>query len=258
MTSILLHAPLHRFAVEHGPAAVALSLAEQLGAPLTALLFDYPQAGRPEGDRAGARSMLEGEAAARGVSLRAVTEHSHAIGIHEVVAGEARLRSLVVAGTDPEGLLSERQVTEHLLFQSGRPVLIVPPNATHVDLTTIAIAWDGGRCAARALGDAEPLIDRAQHSHLLRLIGDKEIYDSLSLDETAAALGERGWSIEAREVARGQRGSGQALAEEAIAVGAGLLVMGAHSRGSLRERLFGGATMDVIERPLLPTLLSHG
>jgi len=42
-----------------------------------------------------------------------------------------------------------------------------------------------------------------------------------------------------------------------VTQGAGFLVMGAFTRAPLRERLFGGATRLVLDRPALPTLLSH-
>ncbi len=127
--TILLYAPLHATKSEQGPAAAALALAAWTSAKVTALLFDYHLPGRPSTDPQAAAEALEARSAQIGVTVEAITSHSHAHGIHEVVADHARVHDLVVAGSDGYGLLPERQVSEYLLFESGRPMLIVPAPA---------------------------------------------------------------------------------------------------------------------------------
>ena len=257
LKTILLHAPLHVTRPERGPAAAALALAAQHKAKLTALLFDYQQPGRASGDAEAATAALQSAAGEAGVTVEAISTHSHAHGIHEVVADHARLHDLVVAGTDGNGLLPERQVSEYLLFESGRPVLLVPSEGGAIDTRVAAVAWDGSRAAARALGDAMPLLRSADDVVLLHFPDDKPLRGSLDLDRVESALCDRGLPVRSHPAQRGARAIGVALGQEARAQGAGLLVMGAYTRAPLRERLLGGATRHVLDRPLLPTLLSH-
>ena len=257
LKTILLHAPLHASKSEQGPAAAALALAARTSAKVTALLFDYHLAGRPSMDPQAAAEALEARAAQIGVTVETITSHSHAQGIHEVVADHARVHDLVVAGSDGSGLLSERQVSEYLLFESGRPVMLVPAGSRKFDFRIGAVAWDGSRAAARALGDAMPLLRDADEVILLHFPDDKPLVGSLELPQVANKLKERGLTIRFHVAERGAPPIGVALSEQALTQGAGFLVMGAFTRAPLRERLFGGATRLVLDQPALPTLLSH-
>lgn len=255
--TILLHAPLHASKSEQGPAAAALVLAAWTSAKVTALLFEYNLPGRPSMDPRAAAEALEARSAELGVIVEAITSHSHAQGIHEVVADHARLHDLVVAGSDGSGLLPERQVSEYLLFESGRPLLLVPADSRKFDFRIGAVAWDGSRAAARALGDAMPLLRDADEVLLLHFPDDKPLVGSVGLPQVANSLRERGLTVRLHVAERGARPIGVALSEEALTQGAGFLVMGAFTRSPLRERLLGGATRLVLDRPALPTLLSH-
>ena len=206
---------------------------------------------------AAAAAALEARSAELGVTVEAITSHSHAQGIHEVVADHARLHDLVVAGSDGSGLLPERQVSEYLLFESGRPVLLVPADSRKFDFRIGAVAWDGSRAAARALGDAMPLLRDADEVVLLHFPDDKPLVGSLDLPQVERNLRERGLTVRLHVAERGARPIGVALSEHAVSQGAGFLVMGAFTRARLREQLFGGATRLVLDRPTLPTLLSH-
>jgi hypothetical protein len=53
-------------------------------------------------------------------------------------------------------------LVEACLFASGRPVLVVPARGAAASGSNVAVLWDGSRAAARALGDALPLLSKAQ------------------------------------------------------------------------------------------------
>ena len=62
----------------------------------------------------------------------------------------------------PDGDIAETLVIEAALFGSGRPVLVVPYiQSTGLKLDRVMVCWDGSRSAARAVGDAMPLLRRA-------------------------------------------------------------------------------------------------
>ena len=257
LKTILLHAPLHVTDPGKGSAAAALALAARHRASATALLFDYNVHGQHYPAADAAETTLRETASTAGVELQTVTTHSHAQGIHEVVADYARLHDLVISGTDDRGILPERQVSEYLLFESGRPVLLVPAGQRRFEFARAALAWDGSRAAARALGDALPLLVDAETVSVLHLGDDKDMNGCFSPEQVEEALRARGLPARFHRAERGNRTIATALAEEAKGLGAGLLVMGAYTRSRLTERLLGGATRGTLDRPLLPTLLSH-
>jgi hypothetical protein len=62
--------------------------------------------------------------------------------------------------SSPDGVANDDMV-ETSLFESGRPVMVVP--YIHKDglkLGRLVCCWDGGRAAARAINDALPLLSR--------------------------------------------------------------------------------------------------
>jgi nucleotide-binding universal stress UspA family protein len=66
-----------------------------------------------------------------------------------------------------------------------------------------------------------------------------------------------GMSANAQTAEQGDRQVGEALLEGASRLGADLLVMGAYSRGPLRESVFGGATVHIRSHASLPIFLAH-
>ena len=52
---------------------------------------------------------------------------------------------------------------EGALFESGRPVIVVPYiQKSGLTLERVLVCWDGGRTAARAIADAMPFLERAK------------------------------------------------------------------------------------------------
>src|SRR5581483_7271084 len=61
----------------------------------------------------------------------------------------------VIQQADPDNLVYEDLLLEAALFDSGRPVLVVPYAKSSVfRLERLMICWDGSRNAARAIADA--------------------------------------------------------------------------------------------------------
>lgn len=256
--TVLLFAPAETTASDHGPAAYAISLAKAHGAKLTLFVvdLDVTTPGRST-DSAAVATAIGNAARAADVGFQVITEHTHAIGIHEVVAEHARLHDRTVAGCSGEGLLNERMVVEHLLFDSGRPILLVPDRHDGVfSSATTVIAWDNSRAASRALGDAKPLVGRGELI-FLAIDGDKHVTGDFSPEEVVGAARQRNFVASYATAARGNRSIADALQDEAHALGAGLLVMGGYAHSRLRRFVLGSATAGIIAGPRLPVLLSH-
>lgn len=271
--NVLLHASAENVVPDRGAAAWAIGIAARFDAHLTALVhqldvvlprsahggeIETDSAADNESAPATRAAQLEAAAARADIRAEVITRRSFAYGIPEIAAERARLHDLVVSGVDQTGLLSERSVAEHLLFEAGRPLVVVPQDhATPFKCERIVIAWDWSRAAARALGDAMPLLRAASDVRILTFGDDKQFDTSLDEDVFIDSLRHRGVSGRFEVATRGGRPVGQALCEEALERDADLLVMGGYGHSRLRQFILGGATRATLDGPGLPTLLSH-
>lgn len=274
--SILLHVAAETSEPEAGPGGYALKLAETFRAELTALIYEldvvlpksvYGRRITADAQAALAvrnsdvqeRARLLSEAAARaGVKLELRTERSFAYTIPEIVAEQARLHDLTVSGVDDRGLLSEHAIAEYVLFQSGHPLVVVPAShSAALCLETIVVAWDYSRVAARAMTDALPLLRKGREIIIAAFGDDKEMESSLAREDVISSLRSRGVNARYQQAERGDRAISEAINTLCVEQGANLLVMGAYGHSRFREFILGGATRGVLEKPALPTFLSH-
>jgi hypothetical protein len=86
----------------------------------------------------------------------------------EMIPIRARVSDLTVLARPHEQAPPElNAVLEATLFGAGRPLLIVPPGGAPEFGRSVAIAWNGGTEAARAVGWALPFLDEAGAVHSL-------------------------------------------------------------------------------------------
>lgn len=192
-------------------------------------------------------SQLQAHCATRRVSLGAVFNSA---------TSEARYCDLTLLPWSAE-TGAVRDMAEAIVFGSGRPVILVPPTAGPAPLGHLAIAWDGSRVAARALGDALPLLAEGGHVSVLTVEDEKPLGGPDLAGVLASWLEKRGVGATPVEVALGKRNISEALQETALSKGSQLLAMGGFGHSRIRDFVLGGATKGVLERLHLPVLLSH-
>ncbi len=170
-------------------------------------------------------------------------------------ARSAELVVMVPAQTDG-GSGYESDVAERVVMQAGRPVLLLPPKFDgKLSFEHIAIAWDGGREAARAVFDALPFLT---HSKKVWIFGVDEARRGTEPEaEIATTLARHKIKAEIAHVASVGMNTGETLLQAAKDHGAGLLVMGAYGHSRLSEFVFGGATRHVLRHVTMPVLMSH-
>jgi nucleotide-binding universal stress UspA family protein len=177
----------------------------------------------------------------------------------EIVLEHARAADLVIASqADPDWDLSSiLDFPERLMLGAGRPVLVLPRAGKFRMPKRITVAWNDRREAARALGDALPLLKTADDVTIVTIEEDAPREGQLPDTEIAAALGRHG--IKARLVSdvRGHRAVGEAILQQAADHGADLLVMGAYGHSRVREFVFGGATRHILNDMTLPVMFSN-
>jgi nucleotide-binding universal stress UspA family protein len=199
------------------------------------------------GEETGAPDLRTGEALARDLGRVA--------GVH------ARYGDLcVLTRPSAEGGDGRHDLIEGVLFNSGRPALIIPPGwkGTTIGARPL-LAWDASREATRALSESYDLIDGAETTLVvtvdakIKMFGHGESPGA----NIAAHLARRGAKVEVRNVDGEGRSHADSVLEQATAFNADLIVMGGYAHARIREYVFGGATRDMLEKANVPLLMAH-
>jgi len=167
---------------------------------------------------------------------------------------------VIVSQAAPDAKDSLAADIDSLIYEAGRPVLVVPHSAPLIStFRHILIAWNGSREAARAAFDALPFIIEAEQTEIL--VVDPVETASQSSDaagaEIAAAFARHGAKVSVSvQDSRGHTVDA-VIHQKIVETGADLLVMGAYSHSWLREFLFGGVTRSVLQAGDVAILLSR-
>lgn len=174
----------------------------------------------------------------------------------DAAAAEARYFDLAVLPWSGE-TFEAHDMTQAVVFGSGRPTVLVPPSARPASLDHIAMAWDASRVAARALGDVLPLLAEGGRVSVLTVQDEKPLSGTNLAGALASSLEERGFSATPLEITLGERTIAEALQDTALSEGAQVLAMGGFGYSRIRDFILGGATKGVLTQLRLPILLSH-
>jgi nucleotide-binding universal stress UspA family protein len=174
----------------------------------------------------------------------------------DVAATEARYFDLSVLPWSGETVLAQ-DMSEAVVFGSGRPAILVPPSVHPTRVDHIAIAWDESRVAARALGDALLLLPKGGRISVLTVNDEKPLSGSDIAGSLSSSLERRGFKAKPFSINLLGKTIAETLQETAMAEGAQLMAMGGFGHSRLRDFVLGGATQGVLSQLRLPTLLSH-
>jgi nucleotide-binding universal stress UspA family protein len=273
--------PLTSFPVATNAQAIetAVALAENVKAKMSAIAFDM-DIQSPVGlyaDPLGVRGILSADskksaAIARDLlsSFEAIAigrnvEHDHnllrakPIDIPTCVAEEAKFRDLTIFPLKETDAPSQA-IAEQLIFDSGRPVLIVLDDSKRQfphSFDSIAVAWDFSRAATRAVADALPLLERGKNIRIFTVTGEKAIKTSSSATALARHLGRHGIEATVDDVKWNGRAIGNVFEAYVEEHKVDLLVMGAYGHSKMREFVLGGATVSMLSHPPTWVLMSH-
>ncbi len=174
----------------------------------------------------------------------------------KIVAAEAARANLVVIGHGAGRYQGDaKQAVHAALFDAKRATLLVPETVPASLGRSVAVAWKPSEAADRAIDAALPLLLRAERVTILTETedGDREaepVSHMQRLQQADVPVTVHRFQAKGRKI-------GNALIEEAHAVDADLLVMGAYTHNRLAELVLGGATREVFVAADLPVLMHH-
>ena len=174
-----------------------------------------------------------------------------------VVGMIGRVYDLIVV-EQPEKLASIAEATlEDALFESGRPVLMVPKRIPSTFGEVVAIAWNGSTETALTVALGMPFLKQARHVAIVAVSGQHMPEPGPEGDELARTLERHGIDISLRTAVGRQKPQGESFLKEALAAGADLLIKGAYTQSRIRQMIFGGATRHIIMEANLPVLMAR-
>jgi hypothetical protein len=115
----------------------------------------------------------------------------------------ARFDLSIVRQAEPGKAPLEELVIEGALFDSGRPVLVVPYiQKAPLNLDRVLVCWNGSRNAARAVGDAMPFLHRAKTVEVVIVLGEGGGSDEIPGADVGERLARHGLNVEVERVPR--------------------------------------------------------
>ena len=166
----------------------------------------------------------------------------------DFVGSYGRVFDIIVLARPGEEWQSPSMVTlESALFESGRPVLIAPPDSPRSLATNILIAWNRSTEQARATAFAMPLLRLAERITILTVEGSTVA--GPSGEQMARSLRMNGIAAEPMTLTAGKRSAGEIILAKAAELGCDLIVKGAYTQSRLRQMIFGGTTRHILATP---------
>jgi len=194
-----------------------------------------------------------------GVTAEPLTLSASFAGVGEQFGRIARRFDLSIVGqAEPEASAAEEMIAEAALFESGRPVIIVPYiQKAPLKLDRIMLCWDGSRAATRAIADAMPLLDRAGRVEIVIIANEHGKLDEIEGADMGAHLARHGLNVEVKRTVLGDIDVADVILSHAADAGSDFIVMGGYGHSRLREFVLGGVTRSIFRSMTAPVLMSH-
>lgn len=179
------------------------------------------------------------------------------------LTAEARTADLIVVGRRLEHADTRRSRHPdpgNVLMRAGRPVLVVPPGSSHLDLhQRVVVAWKDSLEARRAVVDALPFLTRASSVlvvQVCRTDTERQLAEA-AVQEIVVYLSEHG----VRAIGNAKLLREASVSAELLVAAeqhhAELIVAGGYAHSRLQEWVFGGVTNTLLGHSTKCCLLSH-
>jgi nucleotide-binding universal stress UspA family protein len=171
----------------------------------------------------------------------------------------ARRFDLAVVGQmDPERMLPDNLMIEAALFESGRPVVVVPYiQREGIKLDRVMVCWDGSRSAARAIADSLPFLKCGKFIEIVMVANASGKADVLPGVDLGEHLARHNLNVEVKRLVTADIDVSNAILSYAADCAGDFIVMGGYGHSRLREFVLGGATRGILQSMTIPVLMAH-
>lgn len=140
-----------------------------------------------------------------------------------------------------------------ILFDGGRPVMLIPMNK-QIDIgKEVVISWNCTTESSRAVFAALPILKKANNVTILTV--EKVITEGPSGEQVSELLASHGIDAKPVTISGDEKKIGDAILDFSKSVDADLIVKGAYTQSRLREIIFGGATRHLMLHSEIPIYL---
>lgn len=256
----------------------AISLADKLDAHLTGIAFSYepvlPMMGggmeaipaeyideqRVENEKAArlAKTNFQKGVGEAGLRSDCYSPNASAAGAAALFARIGRHFDLAVVQQAEATTPEHDYLIEAILFEGGRPVIVVPYiHKAAPSFKRALVCWDGSKPAARAIADAIPLLRRAGKIEVITIAEAGKVTEEFPGAEIGQHLTRHGLKIEIKRIDVAEIDVGNTILSYVADVSADFLVMGAYGHTRIREFVLGGVTNTILSSMTVPVLMSH-
>ncbi|MDQ0561491.1 nucleotide-binding universal stress UspA family protein [Rhizobium mesoamericanum] len=167
---------------------------------------------------------------------------------------------LIVSQADPSKSSDSHLDVDNFLFESGRPVLMIPFVLRQPKpIKRVLIAWNGSKEAARATFDALPILQAADEVEVFSVDPVDNALQSAAVAgaEIAGALARHGVKVTLATSQSAEKSASSVIENRLSDSSIDLLVMGAYTHSRLWQMIFGGTTRTLLQSMTALTLLSR-
>jgi nucleotide-binding universal stress UspA family protein len=194
-----------------------------------------------------------------GISAEPLALSASLAGAADRLARMARCFDLAIIGQgQSETGTMEQIIGEAVLFDSGRPMIMVPYiQKAPFKIDNVMICWDGSRAAARAVADAIPIMGKGSRVEIVIITNERGKQYDIEGADIGQHLARHGFKVEVQRLPGGDIDVADALLSHSADSGADFMVMGGYGHSRLREFVLGGVTRSIFQSMTVPVLLSH-
>jgi nucleotide-binding universal stress UspA family protein len=195
------------------------------------------------------------------ISATVIDEYPEAARVGHVIGRHARYTDATIIGSSLlRNDLLKTTVVDGALFESGRPILIIPHGSKPtLRPKCVLLAWDSGVECARAAREALDVMASAEEVHVTMVDPDTSSIANGPEPgaDIAAYLAHHGIKVDVDRLPSGGKSIADILKQHATDISADLIIMGGYGHSRTREWIFGGVTRSMIDDPNQPVLMAR-